>query len=97
MIVEEVEVVEEDLVPDPIPEPIEPAYAAATIKMDKLQKINGIGPKTAAALNAAGIVNFAQLAETSEETLKQILTAAGLDIVIPACGDWPQQAKDLAK
>lgn len=95
--VEVVNVVEEELVPDPIPEPIEPAYAAATIKMDKLQKINGIGPKTAAALNAAGIVNFSQLAETSEETLKQILTDAGLDIVIPACGDWPRQAKDLAK
>jgi len=100
--IEEVEAVdetEEGLIPDPIPdpEPVETSYDAATIKMDKLQKINGIGPKTAAALNVAGIVNFAQLAETKVEDLKKILTDAGLDVVAPACGDWPQQAKDLAK
>ena len=90
--VEVIEVVEEKR---PAPAPLPPVYDAATVKMDKLEKINGIGPKTASALKAAGILTFSQLADTDEETLKQVLHDAGLDVVIAACDDWPQQAKEL--
>jgi predicted flap endonuclease-1-like 5' DNA nuclease len=70
-------------------------FAEATIKMDDLKKISGIGPKTADVLRQAGIMNFEQLSKTSEETLRQILIDNGLEIVAAACGDWPKQAKDL--
>lgn len=106
-VVETVEVVEEQEVVEvvekgieveekkPAPDPLPPAYDAATLKMDKLEKINGIGPKTAVALKAAGILTFSKLADMDEETLKQVLHDAGLDVVVAACGDWPQQAKEL--
>jgi predicted flap endonuclease-1-like 5' DNA nuclease len=69
-------------------------FAASTVKADDLKKINGIGPKTAMALNAAGILSFAQLAETPVEDLRRILTDAGLDILVPNCGNWLNQARD---
>ncbi|MEE4195777.1 MAG: DUF4013 domain-containing protein [Anaerolineae bacterium] len=70
-------------------------FAEATIKMDNLKKINGIGPKTADVLKQNGILTFGQLAETSVEHLKQILVDNGLEVVAASCEDWPQQAKDL--
>jgi predicted flap endonuclease-1-like 5' DNA nuclease len=70
-------------------------FANATIKMDDLKKINGIGPKTASVLKQNGIMNFEQLAAIDVAHLKDILTANGLEIVAAACEDWPQQAKDL--
>ena len=91
-VVEEVVEVEQKL---PTPAPLPPVYDAATVKMDKLEKINGIGPKTASALKAAGILTFSQLAAMDEKSLKQILLDAGLDVVVAACGDWPQQAKEF--
>jgi len=69
--------------------PAAPAPAAPVAK-DDLTKIEGIGPKTAAALQAAGINTFAGLAAISTDELKRILTAASLP------GDpstWPAQAK----
>ena len=71
-----------------------PSFAAATVRADDLKKISGVGPKTALALNAAGILSFAQLAETPLEDLRRILTDAGLDILVPNCGDWLDQARD---
>lgn len=70
-------------------------FAEATVKMNDLKKINGIGPKTADVLKQNGILTFAQLAETSVERLKEILLANDLEVVAAACEDWPQQAKDL--
>lgn len=69
-------------------------FADATVKMDDLKKINGIGPKTAEVLNRAGIVNFEQLSKASVDSLKDILVAAGLEVVAAACTNWPQHAKD---
>lgn len=70
-------------------------FTEATIKMDDLKKISGIGPKTADVLRQAGIMNFEQLSKTSEKALRKILVENGLEVVAGACGDWPKQAKDL--
>ncbi|MCO5191424.1 MAG: DUF4332 domain-containing protein [Anaerolineae bacterium] len=56
-----------------------------------LQRIEGIGPKIASVLNAAGIVNYVQLAAQSPSALRQILDDAGISrIANPST--WPQQA-----
>jgi len=70
-------------------------FAEATVKMNDLKKINGIGPKTADILKQNGILTFAHLAETPVERLKEILVANDLEVVAAACEDWPQQAKEL--
>lgn len=58
---------------------------------DDLTLIEGIGSKTAAVLNSAGIHRLAQLASTPPEDLVRILRAAGYRISNPA--SWPRQAK----
>jgi hypothetical protein len=60
---------------------------------DDLVVINGIGVKSAAALQSAGVRSFAQLAKTSPERLKEILLAAGLRLPDPTT--WPDQAAAL--
>ena len=69
----------------------------ATVKFDDLKKISGIGPKTAGALNRAGIVTFHQLAELKLDTLKKILTDNGLDVLLSQCDSWSTQARNLMK
>jgi large subunit ribosomal protein L21 len=58
---------------------------------DDLVKIEGIGPKAAQALNEAGIVTFAQLAESGVEDLLKILSDAGLKSLNPET--WMEQAQ----
>jgi large subunit ribosomal protein L21 len=58
---------------------------------DDLVKIEGIGPKAAEALKQAGIVTFAQLAESSTDDLRGILAEAGLKSMNP--DTWAEQAK----
>jgi uncharacterized membrane protein HdeD (DUF308 family)/predicted flap endonuclease-1-like 5' DNA nuclease len=55
-----------------------------------LTVIEGIGPKTAAALQAAGINNYAELAALSTDQLRSILSDAGLS-ADPST--WSQQAQ----
>ena len=57
---------------------------------DDLTKIEGVGPKSAQVLAAAGILSFERLSERSVEQLRQILKEAGLRIVYP--DTWPEQA-----
>ncbi|MFN2141956.1 MAG: DUF308 domain-containing protein [Candidatus Promineifilaceae bacterium] len=59
------------------------------IKQD-LTAIEGIGPKIAAALQAAGINSYTDLAATSPEQLRSILNTAGLS-ADPST--WPEQAQ----
>jgi large subunit ribosomal protein L21 len=66
-----------------------------TSEADDLIKIEGIGPKVAAALNAAGIKTFAVLAESKADDIQKILTEAGLKMMNP--GGWIEQAKLAAK
>jgi large subunit ribosomal protein L21 len=75
-----------------------PAKAAkapkASASSDDLKKIDGIGPKIADALVAAGIDSFAKLAASSEDDLKAALSG----VRAPAnVGSWSAQAAELAK
>ena len=61
---------------------------------DDLKVIEGIGPKIAGVLNAAGIVSFQQLADLSPARILEILGNADprlLRLADPAT--WPQQAR----
>ncbi len=57
-----------------------------------VKRIEGIGPKIAGSLQAAGATTFAQLATTNVEQLEAIFRKAG---VKANPSTWPEQA-DLA-
>jgi len=67
--------------------PVPPAVAAP----DDLTLIEGIGPKSAAALNENGITTFAQVAAMTAEQLEQIIKGHGVRLVGSAV-NWPKQA-----
>lgn len=72
----------------PVAEPATPQ------KPDDLKRIEGIGPKIASVLQAAGVMTFSQLADTDVEQLSQILEDADprlLRLADPST--WPQQAR----
>lgn len=71
------------------------AGAVADEPADDFRQIQGIGPKMAAALQAAGIRTYQQLAELDEAALREAIKAAGLRAA-PSVATWPQQAKVLA-
>ncbi len=75
------------------PEVTQPAAGAQ--EADDLTRIEGIGPKVAEALQAAGIQTFAQLAEADVESVRQILTQAGLKMMNPE--GWIEQAQLAAQ
>ena len=90
-------------VAEPVAEPftvVEPAPVTETVPAtpapaaDKLVRIEGIGPKIAAALTAAGVSTFAQLADADVDWLKQTLKTAGLRFA-PSLATWPEQARLL--
>jgi predicted flap endonuclease-1-like 5' DNA nuclease len=68
-----------------------PVHMQPSSLSDDLTLIEGIGPKIAGALNAAGIVTFAQLAEQSPAALEKIVRGAGVRMVGHA-ETWAQQA-----
>ncbi|MBZ0276823.1 MAG: ATP synthase F1 subunit gamma [Anaerolineae bacterium] len=63
---------------------------------DDLTRIEGIGPKIAAALNAAGITTFDQLAQSSEAELTTAIEAAGMRLA-PSLPTWAEQASYAAQ
>ncbi|WP_268223640.1 50S ribosomal protein L21 [Sinomicrobium oceani] len=65
----------------------------ATKKGDDLKKIEGIGPKIAELFNNTGIMTYADLAATSVDKLKDILTEAGPNYANKVPDTWPQQAQ----
>ena len=67
--------------------------ASAKINQEDLQLIEGIGPKTEAALKAAGINDLLHLASAKPETLKSILAAADGNFRLAVPDTWPQQAR----
>jgi large subunit ribosomal protein L21 len=82
------------LMVDYIGKPDEERQAEATVekaKADDLTKIEGIGPKVAKVLNAAGISTYEDLSNAKVEDLQKILSNAGLKMMDPAT--WPEQAK----
>ncbi len=81
------------------PEPVDLAAARAAgfelKSADDLEIIEGIGPKIAELLQAAGVKTFAQLAATTPARIQDILDAAGANFKLADPGTWPDQA-DLA-
>jgi predicted flap endonuclease-1-like 5' DNA nuclease len=81
--------------PTPRPEPDAPVpqtAKAASAEPDDLTRIEGIGPKIASILLAAGIDSFAKLAAMSEDALLATVKAGGLRIT-PNVNTWAEQAK----
>ncbi|WP_308209376.1 hypothetical protein [Micromonospora sp. RHAY321] len=62
---------------------------------DDFRRIQGVGPKMAAALQAAGVRTYGQLGELDEPALRDLIRAAGLRAA-PGLASWPQQARLLA-
>ena len=62
-------------------------------RSDDLRKIEGIGPKIAEIFNEAGILTFADLADASVDSLKEILVNAGSRYASKNPSTWPQQAQ----
>ncbi|WP_141909561.1 hypothetical protein [Micromonospora sp. A202] len=62
---------------------------------DDFRRIQGIGPKMAAALQDAGVRTYGQLGDLDEPALRDLIRAAGLRAA-PGLASWPQQARVLA-
>lgn len=67
----------------------------ATAEVDDLTAIDGVGPKIAAALAAAGLGTYAAVADASDDELRAALRAAGAraSATLPS---WASQARALA-
>ncbi len=68
------------------------AKATAAVQADNLVIIEGIGPKIAELLQAAGISTFAQLAAQKPAAIKAILEQAGKRYQMHDPATWPKQA-----
>lgn len=77
-------------------EPAAPKAEAkkATGKADDLKKVEGIGPKIAETLAAAGITTFAELANTDAAKISEIIAEVRGNHVTDT---WPAQAKLAAE
>ncbi len=64
-----------------------------TSEADDLTRIEGIGQKIGEALQAAGIVTFADLASAESNKIKEILVAAGPTLASRDPQTWPKQAE----
>ena len=69
----------------------EPPEVGVPVPQDDLLVIEGIGPKIASLLQAAGITTFSQLAAADVGWLREILAAASLRFADPTT--WPEQAR----
>ena len=65
-------------------------------KPDDLKKIEGIGPKIEQLLHEAGILTFSDLAASTAERVKEILSAAGPRYAIHDPSTWSKQAEMAA-
>ncbi len=76
-----------------------PAAAAPKVKApkaDDLSKIEGVGPKIAEVLAAAGLDSFAKVADSNADSLKEILSNAEGNFGGHNPGTWADQAKMAA-
>ncbi|MCG2461521.1 30S ribosomal protein S2 [Flavobacteriaceae bacterium F89] len=69
----------------------------AGTEADDLTKVEGIGPKISEIFQNSGINTFGDLAEKSEDELREILTDAGSKYASKNPASWPKQAKMAAK
>ncbi len=70
------------------------AAASKSTKADDLKKVEGIGPKIAETLAAAGISTFAELAKTKPAKIAEIIAGVRGNHVTDT---WPAQAKMAAE
>lgn len=75
-------------------EVVEEAKETKSAKKDDLKKIEGIGPKIAETLNAAGINSFAELAASTPEKISEIIEGVRGNHVTDT---WPKQAELAAE
>jgi predicted flap endonuclease-1-like 5' DNA nuclease len=75
----------------PVAESFAPPVSPAAVAPDNLEIVEGIGPKIAGVLRAAGIPTLAALADADVERLRRILDAANLAMAQPET--WPAQAR----
>jgi large subunit ribosomal protein L27 len=80
----------------PVKEAVPKAEVKEEAKGDNLTKLDGVGPKLAEILNAAGLNTYADVAGTSVEKFKEILEAAGSRYASKDPQPWIEQAKGLA-
>jgi large subunit ribosomal protein L21 len=64
-----------------------------TAKADDLKKIEGVGPKAAEAMVAAGLDTFAKVAKAKPEAIATILSEASSHLAHLVTDTWPKQAK----
>jgi hypothetical protein len=69
----------------------------ASFRQDDLEAIEGIGPKIAELMHAAGITTFSQLAATPMDKIVSILDAGGPRFKLANPGTWGEQASLAAK
>lgn len=81
----------------PVPETAAPVAAAAVGAGDNLATIEGIGPKVAGILNAAGIGTFKDLASAPLTTINKALDEAGMGPKKALTPSWKTKAAELAK
>ncbi len=83
----------DETITDAVIETIPAAVATAATGADDLTIIEGIGPKAAEVLVAAGITTFAELAAASAESVKEILTASTARVGHLDPTTWAQQSQ----
>ena len=72
-------------------------HTAAPTGIDDLTRIEGVGPKIAELLQAAGYSSFAGVAAAGGEALKQVLDNAGERFQMHDPTTWPEQARLAAE
>lgn len=77
--------------------PAAKAAPKAAASGDDLTKVEGIGPKIAEILGAAGIGSYADLAKSDVENIKEILAEAGNRYKAHDPSTWPKQAEFAAE
>ena len=70
--------------------------AAKSTEADDLTKVEGIGPKAAAAFVAAGIATFADMGKAEVPALQKILDESEGRFGAMNPGSWPKQAQMAA-
>ena len=68
-------------------------FAGAKVKYDDLEIVEGIGPKIAQLLKAAGIDTWQALAGTTAGKIREILDEAGSAFQMHDPATWPEQAR----
>ncbi|QEC53148.1 large subunit ribosomal protein L27 [Anseongella ginsenosidimutans] len=74
-----------------------PKASKKAAKADDLKKIEGVGPKIADVLVAAGVDSFEKMSKASAEDIKKILDEAGSQFSSHDPGTWPHQASLAAE